>query len=107
MSLKPYGSTSGRLHGEPGSKVRPTSKTVDAHCHLHVQEAADIVQGLFDQFDVPAFRHSNPITTKQNVQQVKDRFMDLTNVETRLKKWIHKELIHKYLYLSPFNIIVI
>ena len=54
MSIKPYGSTSGRIHGEPGYKVRPSSKTVDAHCHLHVQEAADIVQGLFDQFDIPA-----------------------------------------------------
>ena len=41
MSIKPYGSTSGRKHGEPGYKVRPSSKTVDAHCHLHVQEAAD------------------------------------------------------------------
>ena len=47
MSIKPYGSTSGRKHVQPGYKVRPSSKTVDAHCHLHVQEAADIVQGLF------------------------------------------------------------
>ena len=81
MSIKPYGSTSGRIHGEPGYKVRPSSKTVDAHCHLPVQEAADIVQGLFDQSDVPAFRYSNAVTTNQNIQQVKDRFLDLTNAE--------------------------
>ena len=103
MSIKPYGSTSGRIHGEAGYKVRPSSKTVDAHCHLHVQEAADIVQGLFDQFDVPAFRHSNPITTKQNVQQVKDRFMDLTNVETRLKKMDSQGIDTQVLIPVPFQ----
>jgi hypothetical protein len=65
MDIKPYGSTATRIHGEPGHTVRPATKTVDAHCHLHVQEAADIVQGLFDQHDVPAFRHSNLITTNQ------------------------------------------
>ena len=91
MAIKPYGSTSGRIHGKSGYKVRPSSKTVDAHCHLHVQEAADIVQGLFDQLDVPAFRHSNTVTTNQNVQQIKDRFMDLTDVETRLKKIAEKQ----------------
>ena len=74
MAIKPYGSTSARDHGDPGSKkTRPKTKTVDAHCHLHVQEAADLVQGLFDQQDIPAFRHTNQITTNQNVQQVKDR----------------------------------
>ena len=103
MSIKPYGSTSGRIHGEPGYKVRPSSKTVDAHCHLHVQEAADIVQGLFDQFDVPAFKHSNQITTKQNVEQVKDRFMDLTNVETRLKKMDSQGIDTQVLIPVPFQ----
>ena len=68
-----------------------------------MQEAADIVQGLFDQFDVPAFRHSNPITTKQNVQQVKDRFMDLTNVETRLKKMDSQGIDTQVLIPVPFQ----
>ena len=86
MNIKPYGSTAARNHGKLGKEIRPSSKTVDAHCHLHVQEAADLVQGLFDQQDIPAFRHANHTTTNQNTQQVKDRFMDLTNVETRLKK---------------------
>jgi hypothetical protein len=79
MNIKPYGNTATRIHGEPGFKVRPSSKTIDAHCHLHVQEAADIVEGLFDPFDIPAFRHSNSVTTDQNVMQIKDRFLDLTN----------------------------
>ena len=103
MSIKPYGSTSGRIHGEPGYKVRPSSKTVDAHCHLHVQEAADIVQGLFDQLDVPAFRHSNAVTTNQNVQQIKDRFMDLTDVETRLKKMDSQGIDTQVLIPVPFQ----
>ena len=86
MSIKPYGSTATRIHREPGYIVRPSSKTVDAHCHLHVQEAADIVQGLFDPLDVPANRYANQVTVEQNLTQIRDRFMDLTNVETRLKK---------------------
>ena len=63
MSIKPYGSTSGRNHGKPGIETRPPSKTVDAHFYLQVQEAADLVQGLFDKQDIPAFRHANQFTT--------------------------------------------
>ena len=103
MDIKPYGSTATRIHGEPGRKVRPLSKTIDAHCHLHVQEAADVVQGLFDQGDVPAFRHSNLTTTNQNIQQIKDRFMDLTNVETRLKKMDSQGIDMQVLIPVPFQ----
>ena len=103
MDIKPYGSTATRIHGEPGHKVRPLSKTIDAHCHLHVQEAADLVQGLFDQGDVPAFRHSNLTTTNQNIQQIKDRFMDLTNVETRLKKMDSQGIDMQVLIPVPFQ----
>ncbi len=63
MSIKFYGSTSGIKHGKPGIEIRPSSKTVDAYFHLQVQEAADLVQGLFDKQDIPAFRHANQITT--------------------------------------------
>ena len=73
MSIKPYGPTSGRIHVKSGKETRPSSITVDAHCHLHVQEAADLVQGLFDQHDIPAFRHANQITTNQNLYQIKLR----------------------------------
>ena len=103
MDIKPYGPTATRIHGQSGYKTRPYSKTVDAHCHLHVQEAADIVQGLFDQSDVPAFRHSNPVTTNQNIQQVKDRFMDLTNIETRLKKMDSQGIDMQVLIPVPFQ----
>ena len=71
MAIKPYGSTSARDHGDPGSKTRPKTRTVDAHCHLHVQEAAELVQGLFDQQDIPAFRHTNQITTNQMFSRLK------------------------------------
>ena len=81
MNIKPYGSTAARNHIRPGKEIRPISRTVDSHCHLHVQEAADIVAGLFDPFDIPAFRHSNSTSTNQNVQLLKDRFLDLTNIE--------------------------
>ena len=103
MSIKPYGSTAGRDHGKSGKETRPSSKTVDAHCHLHVQEAADIVQGQFDQQDIPAFRHANQITTNQNIQQVKDRFMDLTNVETRLNKMDSQGIDLQVLIPVPFQ----
>ena len=103
MDIKPYGSTATRIHGEPGHKVRPLSKTIDAHCHLHVQEAADMVKGLFNQDDVPAFRHTNLTTTDQNIQQIKDRFMDLTNVETRLKKMDCQGIDMQVLIPVPFQ----
>ena len=45
MSIKPYGSTSGRKHGKPGIEIRPSSKTVDAHCHLLVGQII-LGQGL-------------------------------------------------------------
>lgn len=103
MDIKPYASTITRIHGEPGHKIRPSSKTVDAHCHLHVQEAADIVQGLFNKNDIPAFRHSNLISTNQNVQQGKDRFLDLTNIETRLRKMDSQGVDIQVLIPVPFQ----
>ena len=63
MSIKFYGSTSGIKYGKLGIEIRPSSKTVDAHFHLQVQEVADLVQGLFDKQDIPAFRHANQFTT--------------------------------------------
>ena len=103
MGIKPYGSTAARIHGEPGYKKRPSSLTVDAHRHLHVQEAADAVAGLFDPFDIPAFRHSNQITTNQNVLQIQDRFVDLTNIEHRLKKMDTQGIDMQVLIPVPFQ----
>ena len=72
MELRPYGPTAGRVNSD--KKVNYTlNKTIDAHCHLHVQEAADLVAGLFDPMQVPAFKTTNEITSKQNQQQAKDR----------------------------------
>ena len=103
MDINPYGRTAARDHGKSGIKTRPSSKTVDAHCHLHVQEAADIVAGLFDPFDIPAFRHSNSITTNQNVHQLKDRFLDLTNIEQRLNKMDSQGIDMQVLIPVPFQ----
>ena len=103
MNIKPYGSTAGREHGISGKETRPNSKTVDAHCHLHVQEAADIVKGLFDQQDIPAFKHANQTTTNQNIQQLKDRFMDLTNIDTRLNKMDSQGIDLQVLIPVPFQ----
>ena len=46
VELRPYGPTAGRQNSD--KKVNYTSnKTIDAHCHLHVQEAADLVCLLY------------------------------------------------------------
>ena len=103
MNIKPYGNTAARDHAKSGKETRPSSITIDAHCHLHVQEAADIVAGLFDPFDIPAFRHSNSITTNQNVQQLKDRFLDLTNIEQRLNKMDSQGIDMQVLIPVPFQ----
>ena len=65
MVLKPYGATAAREHFDREQKYS-SNLTVDAHSHLHVQKAADLVQGLFDQQDIPAFKHANHTTTNQN-----------------------------------------
>ena len=79
VELRPYGPTAGRKNSD--KKVNYTSnKTIDAHCHLHVQEAADLVSDLFDPMQVPAFKTTNEVTSKQNQQQAKDRALHLTDL---------------------------
>ena len=56
MEIKPYDNTAAKNHGKSGKNIIPFSRTIDAHCHLHVLESADIVQGLFYQQDIPTFR---------------------------------------------------
>ena len=86
MDLRPYGPTAGRINSD--KKVSYTSnKTIDAHCHLHVQEAADLVSDLFDPMQVPAFKTTNEITSKQNQQQAKDRALHLTDLEQKLQTY--------------------
>ena len=61
MELRPYGPTAGRFKNSDKKVNYTSNKTIDAHCHLHVQEAADLVSDLFDPMQVPAFK-----TTKRN-----------------------------------------
>ena len=51
----------------------------------YVQEAADLVSDLFDPMQVPAFKTTNEITSKQNQQQAKDRALHLTDLDQRLR----------------------
>ena len=62
MKIKPYYNTAASNHGKAGKDIISSS---------------DLVLGLFDQQDIPTFRHTNQMTTNQNIQQIKDRFMDL------------------------------
>ena len=58
MELKPYGDTAARKPFEKKERYS-SSKTIDAHCHLHVQEAADLVTGIYDPGFVPATKFTN------------------------------------------------
>ena len=86
MELRPYGATAAREHGKSGAETRPSRLTIDAHCHLHVQEAHDLVDGILNPMAIPAVRYSNPRTTAQNVKQnQEDRIVHLTDLDQRLR----------------------
>ena len=57
MELRPYGPTAAREHGKSGAETRPSRLTIDAHCHLHVQEAHDLVDGILNPMAIPAVRY--------------------------------------------------
>ena len=102
MELRPYGPTAGRQNSD--KKVNYTSnKTIDAHCHLHVQEAADLVSDLFDPMQVPAFKTTNEITSKQNQQQAKDRALHLTDLDQRLRDMDRQGIDMQLLIPVPFQ----
>ena len=62
MKIKTYYNNAASNHGKAGKDIISSS---------------DLVLGLFDQRDITTFRHTNQMTTNQNIQQIKDRFMDL------------------------------
>ena len=82
MEIKPYGETAAREHFKRTERYS-LNKTIDAHCHLHVQEAADLVTDLFDPLMVPAFKSTNEMTSKQNKKQSEDRAINLTSIDQR------------------------
>jgi len=102
VEIRPYGETAARKHYKR-TKRYSLNKTIDAHCHLYVQEAADLVVDLFDPLMVPAFKSTNEITSKQNKKQSKDRFINLTSVDQRLKDMDRQEIDMQLLIPVPFQ----
>ena len=102
MELRPYGATAARQHFERKERYSK-NLTIDAHCHLHVQEAADLVLDLFDPLMVPAFKSTNEITSKQNKQQSEDRMLNLTNLDQRLKDMDRQGIDMQLLIPVPFQ----
>ena len=102
MELKPYGATAAREHFERKERYN-SNITIDAHCHLHVQEAADLIEDLFDPNFVPAFRYTNEKSSIQNKQQGKDRSINLTNIDQRLKDMDRQGIDMQILIPVPFQ----
>ena len=103
MELRPYGATAAREHGKSGAETRPSRLTIDAHCHLHVQEAHDLVDGILNPMAIPAVRYSNPRTTAQNVKQnQEDRIVHLTDLDQRLRDMDRQGIDMQVLIPVPF-----
>ena len=104
MELRPYGATAAREHGKSGAETRPSRLTIDAHCHLHVQEAHDLVDGILNPMAIPAVRYSNPRTTAQNVKQnQEDRIVHLTDLDQRLRDMDRQGIDMQVLIPVPFQ----
>lgn len=102
LKLKPYGATAAREHYQRKTKYN-SNKTIDAHCHLHVQEAADLIVDLFDPSFVPAFRFTNETSSAQNKQQGKDRSLHLTDLDQRLRDMDRQGIDMQLLIPVPFQ----
>ena len=102
MELRPYGPTAARDHFKRNEKYS-ANKTIDAHCHLHVQEAADLVSDLFNPLMVPAFKSTNELTANQNKKQSEDRAINLTNLDQRLKDMDRQGIDIQLLIPVPFQ----
>jgi aminocarboxymuconate-semialdehyde decarboxylase len=104
MELRPYGATAAREHGKSGAETRPSRLTIDAHCHLHVQEAHDLVDGIINPMAIPAVRYTNPRTTAQNVKQnQEDRIVHLTDLDQRLRDMDRQGIDMQVLIPVPFQ----
>ena len=102
MEPKPYGATAARKHFERKERYN-SNLTIDAHCHLHVQEAADSIVDLFDPNFVPAFKYTNEKSSLQNKQQGKDRSINLTNIDQRLRDMDRQGIDMQILIPVPFQ----
>ncbi|MEE2745441.1 MAG: amidohydrolase family protein [Pseudomonadota bacterium] len=104
MSLNPYGATAAREPKTSGKDSRPSRRTIDAHCHLWVEEAAEIVKGHVNPMNVPASRYTSPSSVAQNKQQnTVDRVEHLTNLDQRLKDMDRQGIDMQLLLPVPFQ----
>jgi len=102
LELKPYGDTAARKPFEKKERYS-SSMTIDAHCHLHVQEAADLVTGVYDPSFVPATKFTNEISSAQNKIQNQDRALHLTDLDQRLRDMDRQGIDMQLLIPVPFQ----
>ena len=102
LELKPYGATAAREHYQRKT-IYNSNKTIDAHCHLHVQEAADLVTGVYDPSFVPATKFTNEISSAQNKIQNQDRALHLTDLDQRLRDMDRQGIDMQLLIPVPFQ----
>ena len=79
-----YGPTAARRHGRPGREVRPSSMTVDMHCHVLVPEAVAFVEPHLDLATVPLAHFASAETQSINRVQDQQRRAQMTEPAARL-----------------------
>jgi aminocarboxymuconate-semialdehyde decarboxylase len=79
-----YGRTAARLHRTLGRARRPSTTTIDIHCHIVVPAGADIARPHLDLSKVPLAHFANAATKEINAAQEKDRARVMTRVDARL-----------------------
>ena len=79
-----YGRTAARTHTTLGLARRPSTTTVDVHCHILVPEAAKFAGPHVDLSKIPLARYADALTREINVQQDADRTHVMTDVDARL-----------------------
>lgn len=84
MQVRPYQSTVARDHGTEAAAA-PETLIVDAHGHMLVPAADDMVRPHLPASELDAVKYASPYTREVNVQQNKDRHEELIGVEQRFK----------------------
>jgi aminocarboxymuconate-semialdehyde decarboxylase len=79
-----YGRTAARQHRTIGRSRRPSTPTIDIHCHIAVPAAGQIAGPHVDLTKVPLAHFANEETKAINALQEKDRFNVMTNMDARL-----------------------
>ena len=77
--------------------------TMDIHCHVHVQEAADIIQELSGPPPAGTVVDSNPLTLEINKKQQQNIYPQLTEPEVRLADMDKQGIDIQAVSPSPFH----